>query len=118
MGFTVEVLEELTNIVSIDTSFFEELTIDREETTSDSAVLEIINNNYSQDIEYTKNIVDIKTENISTYANYVDIELFQTYNLEISTQTVMIDKIHYSKVEGLADFIDSRIPNAFDCGTP
>lgn len=118
MDFTVEIIEELTNIISVETSFFDTLEIQKDTIESDSTSLEIINNNYNEDISYTENIIDITTENISSATNYIDIELYQTYNLEINTNTSFLGNIHYTKIDGLADFIDSRIPNEFDCGTP
>lgn len=118
MAFSVEVLPELTNIISIETTFTNTVETDIDAIESNKQTLEIINNNYNNDIEYTKNIIDIETTNVDTTTNYIDIEIYDTYALEIVTDTTLMSNIHYSRVDGLADFIDSRIPNAFDCGTP
>ena len=63
MSFSVEVSPEVTNIISIDTSFADTIETVIEEPITDTKTLEINNNNYNDDFTYTKNIVDIETTN-------------------------------------------------------
>jgi hypothetical protein len=80
--------------------------------------LEINNNNYNTDFTYTKNIIDIETTNTQETTNYLDIEIYQTYELAIKTASTseFVGNIHYSRVDGLEDFIEHG--REFDCGTP
>jgi hypothetical protein len=118
MSFSVEVIPELTNIISIETSFLDEIVQEIQDVQTSEKTLEIINNNYSDDINYTKNIVDIQTTNTSTSSNIIEVEVYQTYQLDVINDTQFLGNIHYSRIDGLSDFIDSKIPNEFDCGTP
>lgn len=118
MSFSVEVSPEVTNIISIDTSFADTIETVIEDPVTDTKTLEINNNNYNDDFTYTKNIVDIETTNTQETTNFLDIEIYQTYELSIKTAATseFIGNIHYSRVDGLEDFIEHG--REFDCGTP
>ncbi len=118
MSFSVEVSPELTNIISIDTSFADTIETVVEEPITDTKTLEINNNNFNDDFTYTKNIIDIETTNTQETTNFLDIEIFQTFELSIKTAATseFIGNIHHSRVDGLEDFIEHG--REFDCGTP
>lgn len=118
MGFSVEIEPELTNIITIETSYLDTIETIIDDINTDNQTIDIIHNIYNDDIDITKNIIDIETSNIESTTNLLEIEIYQTYQLDIISDTEYLGNIHYSRVDGLAEFIDSRIPNAFDCGTP
>lgn len=118
MGFRVEIEPQLSNIITIETSYLDTIETIIEDIDTDNQTVDIIHNIYNDDINITKNIIDIETSNIITSYNILEIELYQTYQLDIISDTEFLGNIHYTRVDGLAEFIDSRIPNAFDCGTP
>lgn len=118
MSFTVEVIPELINILTIETSSLDEIVQEIQDVQVDQKTLEIVNNNYSDDINYTKNIIDIESQITSTTNNIIEVELYQAFELNIINDVQILSNLHYSRVEGLEEFIDSKIPNEFDCGTP
>ena len=118
MSFTVEVVSDVSNIISIDTSVSDTIETVIQDPVTDTKTLEINNNNYNTDFTYTKNIIDIETTNTQETTNYLDIEIYQTYELAIKTASTseFVGNIHYSRVDGLEDFIEHG--REFDCGTP
>lgn len=118
MSFSVDVEQEDSKFISIETSFLDKIETVLETVDTETKTLDIVNNNYNNDIEYTKNIVDIEATNTASTTNIVEIEVFQTYNLTVQTDSVsaFIGNIHHSRIEGLEDFIEHG--REFDCGTP
>jgi hypothetical protein len=118
MSFTVDVVSDVSNIISIDTSVSDTIETVIQDPVTDTKTLEINNNNYNTDFTYKKNIVDIETTNTQETTNYLDIEIYQTFELAIKTASTseFIGNIHHSRVDGLEDFIEHG--REFDCGTP
>jgi len=118
MSFTVDVEPEVSNFLSIETSFTDTIEAVLEDVTTDTKTLAISNNNYNSDFEYTKNIVDIEATNTASTTNLIDVEIYQTFDLTVQTSSTseFIGNIHYSRVDGLEDFIEHG--REFDCGTP
>tara|TARA_R110002074_G_scaffold339676_2_gene510155 strand:- start:617 stop:973 length:357 start_codon:yes stop_codon:yes gene_type:complete len=118
MTFTVDVSQESSKFISIETSFVDTIETIVNDVETDTKTLEITNNNYGDNFEYTKNIVDIETTNTASTTNYIDVEIFQTYDLTVQTSSTaaFIGNIHYTRVDGLEDFIEHG--REFDCGTP
>ncbi len=120
MSFTIEVEPIVSNFIGIETSFSDTIETVLEDSITDSKTLDIINNNYSdtEDVNYSKNIIDIEATNTSSTTNFIDVEIYQTFDLTIQTGSTseFIGNIHHSRVEGLEDFIEHG--REFDCGTP
>ncbi len=118
MSFTVDVQQEDSKFISIETSFLDTIETVLEDVDTDTKTLAITNNNYNSDFEYTKNIIDIVATNTASTTNLIDVEIFQTYDLTVQTSSTseFIGNIHYTRVDGLEDFIEHG--REFDCGTP
>ena len=118
MSFTVDVQQEDSKFISIETSFLDTIETVLEDVDTDTKTLAITNNNYNNDFEYTKNIIDIVATNTASTTNFIDVEIFQTYDLTVQTSSTseFIGNIHYTRVDGLEDFIEHG--REFDCGTP
>tara|TARA_R100000278_G_scaffold120969_1_gene103964 strand:- start:731 stop:1087 length:357 start_codon:yes stop_codon:yes gene_type:complete len=118
MSFTVDVQQEDSKFISIETSFLDTIETVLEDVDTDTKTLAINNNNYNTDFEYTKNIIDIVATNTASTTNLIDVEIFQTYDLTVQTSSTseFIGNIHYTRVDGLEDFIEHG--REFDCGTP